>query len=88
MREMESLPFESKLKELILFSLEKQRLTRELITIQRYIGEREIHIHITDREELFNLRDNVNTRTNGYQPTVNKLKLEIRWLLTIRVLKF
>lgn len=44
---------------------------------------------VNTREELFKLKDNVGTRTNGNEQAVNKFKMEIRRrFVTTRTLKF
>lgn len=35
-------------------------------------------IYIREREELFKLKANIGTRTNGYKQPMNKFSLEIR----------
>ena len=47
--------------------------------VYKYIGK----VKITEREELFKLKDSAGTRTNGYKQAGNKFSLEIH----IRLLK-
>lgn len=42
-------------------------------------------LYIREREEHFQLKANIGTRTNGYKQPMNKFSLEIRRFFTIRV---
>ncbi|CAM4599933.1 unnamed protein product [Lepidochelys kempii] len=83
-RRMENLSYERRLKELGLFSLTKRRLRGDMIALYKYIRG----INTREGEELFKLRTNVDTRTNGYKLATRKFRLEIRLFLIIRGVKF
>uniref|UniRef100_A0A8C8RQ22 Reverse transcriptase domain-containing protein n=1 Tax=Pelusios castaneus TaxID=367368 RepID=A0A8C8RQ22_9SAUR len=81
---VENLPYEWRLKKLGLFSLTKRRLRGDMIALYKYIRG----INIREGEELFEYSTNVDTRTNRYELSIKKFRLEIRHrFLTIRRVK-
>ncbi|CAM4560969.1 unnamed protein product [Lepidochelys olivacea] len=72
-RGMENLPYERRLKELGLFSLTKRRLRGDRIVLYKYIRG----TNTGEGEELFKLRTNVDTRTNGYKLATGSLDLKL-----------
>jgi len=46
--------------------------------LKRYLNS---SIYIRERKELFQLKANIGTRTNGYKQTMNKFSLEIKRFL-------
>lgn len=64
---------EKSLEELGLFCLAKRRLIADMIAVYKYIGR----INTRKAKEQFKLKDNVDTRTNGYKLAMNKFRLEI-----------
>lgn len=64
---------EKSLEELGLFSLAKLRLIANMIAVYKYIRR----INTREAKEQFKLKDNVDTRTNGYKLAMSKFRLEI-----------
>lgn len=55
-----------------------------MIAVYKYIRV----VNTQQRQKLFQLEDNIDTRTNGYKLSRNKFRLKIRRLLTRREVKF
>lgn len=63
------------------FILAKQKLRENVIAFYKFMGR------VNTREELFKLKGNVGTRTNGYELAMNKMEIRGRFV-TKRTLKF
>lgn len=85
MEGMKSLSYKDRQEELALFILAKQRLSRDMIAVFKYVRE----TNTKKKDELFKLKYNAGTSTNGYKLALNKFRQEIRRrFLAIIVVKF
>lgn len=66
--------YERRLQELIFFSLGKLRRSGDMIALYKNTRG----VSTMEGEELLKLKDDADTRTNGYKVAVTKFKLEIK----------
>jgi len=68
------LPYEGRLRELSLFSLEQRRLRGDLIAAFQYLKG----IYKQEGSQLFQMVDNSRTRRNGLKLKEGRLRLDVR----------
>ena len=81
---MEHLPYEDRLRELDLFSLQKRRLWGDLIAAFQYLKG----AYKQEGSQIFTRVDNSRTRGNGFKLKEGGFKLDVRGkLFTMRVVR-
>ena len=83
-RSLETKPYEERLKELGMFSLEKRRLRRDMIALFKYLKS----CHTEEGQDLFFIIPECKTRNNGLKIPEARLWLDIRKnLQTVRAVR-